>query len=142
MRVRTSRHQEFSLVAGVGICLGGYVVLAVAFHWLMQPTVFENYGVAAYKPPPGTIVVYPEAPFVPPAPSELPLSSVAAEPPALAAFATAIPEVEERPVAEVPKKALKKQVARKTPRHERPVREHRNPWDYAWGPSYGYRPWF
>jgi hypothetical protein len=45
----------------------------------MQPTVSENYGIAAYKPPPATIVVYPKAPFVPPARSELPSASIAVD---------------------------------------------------------------
>src|SRR6267142_2393699 len=103
MRSNGSRRQDFRLAAGVGFCLGVYVVLAVAFHWLMQPTVSENYGIAAYKPPPATIVVYPKAPFVPPAPSELPPSSVAAEPPASAAFAAVVLKVEEKSAVEVPK---------------------------------------
>ena len=134
MRSYGSRRQDYRLAAGVGFCLGVYVVLAVAFHWLMQPTVSENYGVAAYKPPPATIVVYPKAPFVPPPPSELPSSSIAEEPPASTAFAAA--------PAEVLKQVPKKHVARTAPRRERPARERRNPWDYAWGPSYGYRPWY
>src|SRR5712671_110911 len=97
MRLTSSWRQDLSLAAGVGFCLGAYVLLAVAFHWLMQPTVSENYGIAAYKPPPATIVVYPKTPFISPAPSELPPSSVAAEPPASAAFAAVVPEVEEKP---------------------------------------------
>src|SRR5258705_11686731 len=86
MRSNGSRRQDFRLAAGVGFCLGVYVVLAVAFHWLMQPTVSENYGIAAYKPPPATIVVYPRAPFVPPPPSEPRSSSVASEPHISTAF--------------------------------------------------------
>ena len=142
MRLNSSRRQEFRLAAGVGLCLGVYVVLAVAFHWLMQPTVSENYGIAAYKPPPATIVVYPKAPFVPPARSELPSASIAVEPPASMAFAAAIPDTTKKPPAEVLKQVPKKHVARPTARRERPARERRNPWDYAWGSSYGYRPWY
>jgi hypothetical protein len=142
MRSNGSRRQDFRLAAGVGFCIGVYVVLAIAFHWLMQPTVSENYGVAAYKPPPATIVVYPKAPFVPPPPSELPSSSIAEEPPASMAFAAAIPDTTKKPPAEVLKQVPKKHVARTAPRRERPARERRNPWDYAWGPSYGYRPWY
>jgi hypothetical protein len=113
MRSDSSRRQDFRLAAGVGFCLGVYVVLAVAFHWLMQPTVSENYGVAAYKPPPATIVVYREGPFVPPPPSKLPPSAVAEEPPASAAFAAALPEVAQKPAPAV--QAPKKHVARTPP---------------------------
>src|SRR3981081_4223722 len=110
MRLTSSQRQDLSLAAGVGFCLGVYVFLAVAFHWLMQPTVSKNYGLAAYKPPPATVVVYPTTPFVPPAPSEPASSSVAAEPPALAAFAAVVPEVKEKPAVEVPKEAPRKRV--------------------------------
>src|SRR3981189_2139831 len=92
MRLTSSRRQDLSLAAGVGFCLGIYVLPAFAFYWLMQPTVSENYGIAAYKPPPATVVVYPTTPFVPPATSQLPSSSVAAEPPVLAAFAAVVQE--------------------------------------------------
>ena len=112
MRSNGSRRQDFRLAAGVGFCLGVYVVLAIAFHWLMQPTVSENYGIAAYKPPPATVVVYPKAPFVPPAPPELPSASIAAEPPASMAFAAAIPDTTKKSPAEVLKQVPKKHVAR------------------------------
>jgi hypothetical protein len=54
---------DIGLLVAVGTVVGGYVALAVGFGWLMQPAVFENSGIAAYKPPPATIVVYREAPF-------------------------------------------------------------------------------
>ena len=57
MRLTSSRRQDLGLAAGVGFCLGIYVLPAFAFYWLMQPTVSENYGIAAYEPPPATIVV-------------------------------------------------------------------------------------
>jgi hypothetical protein len=40
---------------------------------------------------------------------------------------------------------VRRHVARATPRRERPVRqawERRNSWSFAWGSSYGNRPWF
>ena len=118
MRLTSSRRQDLSLAAGVGFCLGIYVLPAFAFYWLMQPTVSENYGIAAYKPPPATVVVYPTTPFVPPATSQLPSSSVAAEPPVLAAFAAVVPEGREKPAVEVPKQAPQKRVARTSRRQE------------------------
>jgi hypothetical protein len=129
MRLTDSRRQDLSLAAGVGFCLGVYVVLAFAFHWLMQPTVSTNYGLAAYKPPPATVVVYPTTPFVPPDPSELPSSSVAAEPPVLAAFAAVVSEVEKKPAVELPKQAPQKGVKRTSRRHET-VRDRRNSGDH------------
>jgi hypothetical protein len=138
MRLTSSWRQDLSLAAGVGFCLGAYVLLAVAFHWLMQPTVSENYGIAAYKPPPATIVVYPKGPFVPPAPSELPSLSVAAEPAALAAFAAVVLEVEEKPAVEAPKKAPQKRVARTTPRQET-GRDRRNSGEHVSHSPYEFR---
>lgn len=101
MRVSAS---DIGLLAAFGTVVGGYVALGAGFYWLMQPTVLENAGSAAYKPPPATIVVYREAPFVPPtpAPSASP-SPAAVEPPVEAAFAAALPQVEEKPVIAVPK---------------------------------------
>jgi hypothetical protein len=149
MRLNSSRQQDFSLAAGVGFCLGAYVLLAVAFHWLMQPTVSENYGIAAYKPPPATVVPYAKTPFVPPTP-ELPSSSIAAEPlpsaafaaepPPSAAFAAAIPEVEEKPSVEIAKQAPTKHVARTTPRRqERTGRDRRDSWNQVSRSPYEFR---
>jgi hypothetical protein len=152
--VGTSRNKNSGLVAGVGFCLGVYVVLAVGFHWVMQPTVFKNSGLAAYKPPPATVVVYSEAPFVPPVPSEQ-LAPARSEPPSVAVeapisaagvkAAAAAPDASEKAAEIVPKKPRRNHVARAAPRRERPVRqvrERRNPWDFAYSPPYGNRPWF
>jgi hypothetical protein len=134
MRLTSARRQDLSLAARVGVCIGVYVLLAVAFHWLMQPTVSENFGIAAYKPLPATIVVYSKVPFVPPAPSELPSASVATEPPALAAFAAVVPEVVEKPAVEVLQPAPQKRVARTRPRPD-----HRNSWDHVSRSPYEFR---
>src|SRR5262249_42178786 len=81
---------DVGLLGAIGIFVGGYLALSVGFYWLMQPAVFENSGIAAYKPPPLTVVVYPEVPFV--APASAPSASASAsapavEPPVEAAFA-------------------------------------------------------
>jgi hypothetical protein len=109
---------DIGLLSAVGLLLGGYVALGLGFYWLMQPAVFENSGIAAYKAPPATIVVYPEVPFVPSFPAPLASPSPAAvEPPVEAAFAAAIPEVEEKPAMVVPKKNPQNR-ERTTYRHE------------------------
>jgi hypothetical protein len=105
---------DIGLLGAVGI----FVALGVGFYWIMQPAVFENAGVASYKPPPATIVVYPEVPFVPPTPApsasmsppppSASRSSAAIEPPVEAAFAAAIPEVQEKPALAVPKQTPKR----------------------------------
>jgi hypothetical protein len=132
LRLAIPRYQDFGLAAAVlAICLGVYGGFAIGFHWLMQPTRVQNPGLAAYSPPPKTVVDYTGSSFVPPAASA-PIAPVALAEPA--------PQVLESPAVE-PKKETKRHHAR--PRRERPVIEHRNPWDYASRPSQGgYRPWF
>jgi len=137
MRLNSSCWQDFILAAGVASCIGVYVVFAFAFHWMMQPTVSENYGIAAYKPPPATIVVYREGPFVPPPPSKLPPSAVAEEPPASAAFAAAPPDVAQKSTPAV--QAPKKHVTRTPPRREATVRDRRNSWDRPSASPYEFR---
>jgi hypothetical protein len=125
---------DIGLLGAVGILVGGYVALGVGFYWIMQPAVFENAGVAAYKPPPATIVVYPEVPFVPPTPApsasmspppSASRSSAAIEPPVEAAFAAAIPEVQEKPALAVPKQTPKRR-ERTTSRKEPHTSSARN----------------
>jgi amino acid transporter len=38
VRLRKARHRGASVLAVIGGCLGVYVVLAVAFHWFIQPS--------------------------------------------------------------------------------------------------------
>jgi hypothetical protein len=134
---RSSRYQDSGLAVALGIHLGVYTGVAFCFgavlYWLMQPTVFENYGIAAYKPPPKTVVVYADSPWAPPpAPSEPPVTVAVAEPP---------PDVVQSTT--VAMKEVKKREARTAPRRERRVRERPNPmFDYASSRSYGFRPWF
>jgi hypothetical protein len=55
MRFHRSRRRGSSALAVVGGCLAVYVVLAAAFHWLMEPTVAKNQAVVAYQPSPARI---------------------------------------------------------------------------------------
>src|SRR5262245_10479177 len=134
--LRTQRHEDYPLAAAVGIVLAGYVAFFVGLYWLMQPTVSANPGLAAYQPPPKTVVRYADSPWVPPPPSEALPIRAAAEP---------APAVAKSSVAEEPKKETKakKQEARTSPRRARPVREQQNPfWGWASSRSVGSRPWF
>ena len=140
LRLGTSRHRKSGLVV-VGICLGVYVVFAVAFHRLIEPAVGKNYGVAAYKPPVATVVAHSDAVPVAPTAPEVP-SPVASEPYVSAASAAPVPDTTKKTAAVVPKKAPKKPVARTPPRQDQWPRERQNPWDFASRGSYGYRPWF
>ena len=99
---------DIGLWAAFGIVVGGYVALGGGFYWLMQPAVFANYGTAGYRPPPATIVVYRDTPFIPPTPAPSASASAGAvEPPVEAAFAAAVPVVQEKPAEAVPKPTTK-----------------------------------
>jgi hypothetical protein len=114
------------------LCLGA------ALYWLMQPRVLVNVGIAAYQPPPGTVVAYRAAPWTPPAQADLSVPPVEAPAPVASA----------KPLTTAPSTvAGAKQDARQN--HVRPrVRRQapvyvRNPlWDYAFATSYRFRPGF
>ena len=132
----TSRFEDYRLGAAAGMVLAAYAGFFFVLYWLMQPSVTANPGLAAYRPPPKTIVRYADSPWVPPPPSEALTMRAQAEP--------AAPEPAKSIVAEEPKKETKKQAARTTPRQARPVREQPNPFwgGYASSRSFGSRPWF
>src|SRR5262252_679216 len=69
-RPRTSRSEDFSLAAAGGIVLAAYASFFFGLYWLMQPSVTTNPGLAAYRPPPKTVVRYADSPWIPPPPSE------------------------------------------------------------------------
>ena len=136
-RSSTPPFEDYRLGAAAGIVLAAYAGFFLVLYWLMQPSATANPGLAAYRPPPKTIVRYADSPWVPPPPSEaLPIRAEAEPAPAIAKSS----------VAEEPKKETKKQEARTTPRRARPapVREQANPfWGYASSSrSFGSRPWF
>src|SRR5262245_29277682 len=133
-RPSTPRFEDYRLGAAAGIVLAAYAGFFLVLYWLMQPSATANPGLAAYRPPPKTIVRYADSPWVPPPPSEALPIRAEAEP---------APDPAKSSVAEEPKKETKKkQEARTTPRRARPVREQPNPfWGYASSRSFG-RPWF
>jgi len=132
LRLTMSRRHDFgSAAAAVAICLGVYGIFAVGFHWLIQPTRIQSYGVAAYDPPPKTVVDYPESPFGPSARSRRVRSVPLVEP---------APTIVESP-AVAPTKEAKRHHARTAPQRERRAIDRGNPWDFASRQSYsGYRP--
>jgi hypothetical protein len=93
-------------------------VLAVAFHWFVQPSVSQNYGAPAFNAQ--AVVARPD--------SAAPLpSDVAPTASAPSHFAAAPPAATEpTPAAVPPPNAAKKYVARKRQNRER------RPWDFAW----------
>jgi hypothetical protein len=152
-RTGASRRRDYGVVTGIAIFLGVYATIAVAFIWLMQPNSVPNSGIAAYRPPPNTIVNYDP----PAASSKQDVNRVALELPARPAVAGPIPETPAPVVAE-PKKEPKKTATRTAPKRENQARENqareqrnagwggweRNPtWNYAQSRSQqGARPWF
>ena len=139
--MESSRRRVSPTLAVLGSCLGVYVVLAVVFNWLIEPTVAKNHSGAAEPSQAAPIVQYSDPAFVPPVRAERPFR-FALKPPASATVTAAAPASKEKTAAEVPKKTPKREVIRTTPRQDRPVREHRNERDFATAPSNGYRPWF
>lgn len=130
---RRSSHPSSGLAGAAAITLGLYVGVGTCFaaglYWLLQPRVIANPGLAAYKPPPKTVLTYAGSPgaWTPP-------------PPAVVA-ATADADVVEITAA-VPKTAASKRQAVASPRARRPSPQRRDPMrDYAYQP-FGFRPWF
>ena len=87
----SSRHQSDGLAAALAIHLGVYCAAGACFalglYALMQPSRSANPGVAAYKPPPGTVITY--AP-----PSRVQPSQGARRTEPVAAAALTVPETE------------------------------------------------
>jgi hypothetical protein len=124
--IRTLQHRALSGLAVIGSCLGVYVVLAIAFHWLIGPTVAKNPGgVVADQPPSAMATQSPPATFLTPsAQSEL-QPRFESKPQGLSA--AAVPDG----TGAVAKKTAKKQVTRKTVQPERTA--SRNPWNFDFG---------
>jgi hypothetical protein len=141
MHGKPARYDEGSSAALV-LCLGLYVAVAACFAFgvyeLMQPSRHANPGLAAYKPPPATVIAY--AP--PSRPADVAVAAPApAEPETVgtAEAAPAPPPAEAKPPAPEVKEA---KVER--PKRQRPARrrEYRDPMmNYAAQPFYygGYR---
>jgi hypothetical protein len=135
----TSQSRGSGLVTALAVFLAVYAGIALGFFWLMQPSVSKNSGLAAYQPPPKTVVSYASSPWVPPAPSER-LATLAGPEPA----GEIVDKSVAAPKQEVTKQETNEREARQAPRRERVVRERPNPmWDFASSRSHGgYRPWF
>ena len=133
MRLRTSRLRGSYALAVIASCLGVYAVLAVAFHWLLAPTMAKSQGPGRYNPTPATIVLHPVPPPAAPVRSEPP-SRVVSMRPTPATLAT---ESAETTATAVPKKT--KKAARRPPRQEQPARDFWNPFNFAAGPFGGSR---
>jgi hypothetical protein len=132
---------------GVGVGLAehfcmycaGAACIAFALYHLMQPTRLVNPGLAAYKPPPRTIITYAvplkfEREAITPAALAPELETVGASA-AVAASAPQLPEVTK----------AKPQVKAQRPPRARPVRPQQpeHPTSYAYQPSFeGYRPMY
>ena len=130
-----SSYEDYRLGMTIGTVIAAYAGFFLVLYWLMQPTVSANAGLAAYRPPPKTVVKYADAPWVPPDPSEaLPFRASGERPPVVAKTS----------VTEEPKKEVKKPERRAAPRQaQRPVQAQQNPfWGFASSRSSGSRPWF
>ena len=129
----TTSYEDYRLGMTIGTVIAAYAGFFLVLYWLMQPTVTANAGMAAYRPPPKTVVKYADAPWVPPDPSEaLPFRASGERPVAKAS------------VTEEPKKEVKKPEKRTAPRQARPVQQQQNPfWGFgSQSRSSGYRSWF
>src|SRR5215472_10791350 len=101
MRLNGSRFRRSSALAVVGGCLAVYIVLAVGFHWFVEPTLGKNRAVSAYDPTPARIVPLSGQPAVAPARSE-PASRLASKPAASTKVRSAGPAATEAIRSEPP----------------------------------------
>ena len=118
MRIRSSRRRDRTWVVVLASCLGVYLVLAVGFHWLLQPIVVKNSESIASKPPPAMFAAFPAWRRAEPTTSREFLRSVpqrsAARLPAPAGEPPTAETAEQVSVA-APKKEPKKKVVRRAP---------------------------
>jgi hypothetical protein len=136
----TSSHASSGLAGAIAITLGLYVTaglsLGAAFYWLMQPRVIDNAGVAAYRPPPRTVIEYAGAGIGPAAPAfaEAPLAAPQEPEP----VASKVSETQPPP----PKQEAGKGRAAASTRPRRSAQRRDPTRDFAYQPSFGFRPWF
>src|SRR5262249_46906650 len=120
LRSRTPRFADSGIAAAFGALVTLFAGAAFGFYWLMQPTVLQNHGMAAYSPPPMTVIS--NVPWVPPDAS----SDVNN------AFAYAPPRKSEESPAPASKSETKTNEARSAPPPQRRVRARPAPtWGYA-----------
>jgi hypothetical protein len=129
MRLNGSRFRRSSALAVVGGCLAVYAVLAMGFHWFVEPTLGKNQAVSAYDPSPARIVPLSGPPAVAPARSE-PASRLASKPAASTKVRSAGPAATEAIRSEPPSRGapppmmtiVTKPAATETARSEPPSR--------------------
>jgi hypothetical protein len=115
----------------------GAGLIAFALYYAMQPTRVANPGLAAYKPPPRTVMTY-TVPLTFEREATTP-AAAASEPETVGASAPQLPEVKKA------KSQAKEQVKAERPPRARPVRQQQpdQPTSYAYRPSFGeYRPMY
>jgi hypothetical protein len=136
-RVRR-QERDYGAAAVLAIFLAVFGGAGFGLYWLMQPAKVTNYGMAAYKPPPKTVVDY-----------DMSAAATAASE-RLAAMPAPPPLPEPEPVAAPePKKETKSREARQpqAPRRERVVQqpqyqERQQGWGGGWGgQGWGARPY-
>jgi hypothetical protein len=118
----------------------GAACIAFALYYSMQPTQLANPGLAAYNPPPRTVITYAEPLNAERAPT-VPALMAGPEPETVGASATIAASAPQLPDV----KKAKPQVKAHSPPRARPVRpqqpEHSA--NYAYQPSFGdYRPMY
>ena len=135
MAVRKRRDRDFGAAAVLAIFLAVFGSAAFGLYWMMQPAKVANYGMAAYKPPPKTVVDYDMS------------SAATAASERLAAMPAPPPLPEPEPVAAPePKKEVKSREARQqqAPRRERVVQQpqyQERQYQQGWGGGWGARPY-
>jgi len=115
----------------------GAGLIAFALYYAMQPTRVANPGLAAYKPPPRTVMTY-TVPLTFEREATTP-AAAASEPETVGASAPQLPEVKKA------KSQAKEQVKAQRPPRARPVRQQQpeHPANFAYQPSSGeYRPMY
>jgi hypothetical protein len=128
------------LVEHLSLYCAGAACIAFALHYSMQPTQVANPGLAAYKPPPRTVITYAapltlERAVITPAAVAAPEPETVGASAPVAVSATHLPDV----------KKAKPQVKAHSPPRARPVRPQQpeQPANYAYQPSFAdYRPMY
>jgi hypothetical protein len=119
-------------------CAGAGFIAFVLYH-SMQPTRLVNPGLAAYKPPPRTVVTY-AVPLTLEREAITPAAVVAPKPETVGASATVGSSA-----LQLPEEKKARSQKAQSPSRARPVRrpQPENPTNYAYQPSFGdYRPMY
>jgi hypothetical protein len=128
------------LVEHLSLYCAAAACIAFALYYSMQPTQVANPGLAAYKPPPRTVITY-AAPLTLERVAIAPAAVAAPEPETVGASATAAVSAPHLPDV----KKAKPQVKAQRPPRARPVRPQQpeQPANYAYQPSFAdYRPMY